>query len=100
MKIAAASLCHSDLMLFEDNEQGLNLGEGEPFTMVCIICYLDWSHADRRQGHEACGTIVEVGSEAQGFKKGDRIGWLPITDCCFECEACQVCEKLSLRLHR
>lgn len=34
VKITSASLCHSDLMLFETNEQGLKLGEGDPFTMV------------------------------------------------------------------
>lgn len=42
------------------------------------------------QGHEGCGTVLEVGSEAKGFKKGDKVGWLPIVDCCFDCEACQV----------
>ena len=41
------------------------------------------------QGHEACGTVVEVGGEAKGFKKGEKIGWLPIVDCCFDCEECQ-----------
>jgi propanol-preferring alcohol dehydrogenase len=34
VKVKAASLCHSDLMLFEPNEQGLTLGEDKPFTMV------------------------------------------------------------------
>ncbi len=34
VKVRAASLCHSDLMLFEPNDQGLNLGSGDPFTMV------------------------------------------------------------------
>lgn len=34
VKITSASLCHSDLMLFESNDQGLKLGEGDPFTMV------------------------------------------------------------------
>ncbi|KAK0778937.1 hypothetical protein LTR75_015492 [Friedmanniomyces endolithicus] len=81
VKVRAASLCHSDLMLFEPNEQGLVLGEGDPFTM----------------GHEACGTVVEVGGEAKGFKKGDKLGWLPIVDCCFDCEECQIhnlyCER-------
>ncbi|KAK1019268.1 hypothetical protein LTR54_001083 [Friedmanniomyces endolithicus] len=81
VKVRAASLCHSDLMLFEPNEQGLVLGEGDPFTM----------------GHEACGTVVEVGDEAKGFKKGDKLGWLPIVDCCFDCEECQIhnlyCER-------
>ncbi|KAK0255901.1 hypothetical protein LTS09_009203 [Friedmanniomyces endolithicus] len=81
VKVRAASLCHSDLMLFEPNEQGLVLGEGDPFTM----------------GHEACGTVVEVGAEAKRFKKGDKLGWLPIVDCCFDCEECQIhnlyCER-------
>ncbi|EME79360.1 uncharacterized protein MYCFIDRAFT_34609 [Pseudocercospora fijiensis CIRAD86] len=82
VKVKAASLCHSDLMLFEENEQGLKLGSGEPFTM----------------GHEGCGTIIEVGSEVgDNFKPGDRIGWLPIVDCCYDCEECQIhnlyCEK-------
>jgi alcohol dehydrogenase, propanol-preferring len=34
VKVRSASLCHSDLMLFEDNEAGLTLGEGGPFTMA------------------------------------------------------------------
>ena len=42
------------------------------------------------QGHEGCGTVIQVGSEAKGFKPGDAIGWLPIVDCCFDCEECQV----------
>lgn len=37
VKITSASLCHSDLMLFETNEQGLKLGEGDPFTMVSVF---------------------------------------------------------------
>ncbi|KAK5120123.1 hypothetical protein LTR85_006604 [Meristemomyces frigidus] len=81
VKVRAASLCHSDLMLFEPNDQGLVLGEADPLTM----------------GHEACGTVVQVGSEAQGFKKGDKLGWLPIVDCCFDCDECKIhnlyCER-------
>ncbi|KAK3649601.1 hypothetical protein LTR56_006784 [Elasticomyces elasticus] len=81
VKVRAASLCHSDLMLFEANEAGLTLGEGGPFTM----------------GHEACGTVVKVGVEVKGFKEGEKLGWLPIVDCCFDCEECQIhnlyCER-------
>ncbi|KAK5116406.1 hypothetical protein LTR62_007953 [Meristemomyces frigidus] len=81
VKVHAASLCHSDLMLFEPNEQGLTLGEDGPFTM----------------GHEACGTVVSTGSEVKGFKPGEKIGWLPIVDCCFDCEECGIhnlyCER-------
>ncbi|KAK5161036.1 hypothetical protein LTS14_000830 [Recurvomyces mirabilis] len=81
VKVHAASLCHSDLMLFEPNDQGLVLGEAGPFTM----------------GHEACGTVIETGSEVKGFKAGQKVGWLPIVDCCFDCEECQIhnlyCER-------
>lgn len=41
MKVRSASLCHSDLMLLEPNDQGLKLGEGEPFTMVCPYGFTD-----------------------------------------------------------
>ncbi|KAK4499015.1 hypothetical protein PRZ48_009527 [Zasmidium cellare] len=74
VKVKSASLCHSDLMLFEPNEQNLTLGTGAPFTM----------------GHEACGTILQLGSDVQGFEPGDNIGWLPIVDCCYDCDGCQV----------
>ena len=47
------------------------------------------------QGHEGCGTVLDVGSEARGFKKGDEIGWLPIVDCCFDCDACKVCDDIK-----
>ncbi|KAK3631856.1 hypothetical protein LTR56_016634 [Elasticomyces elasticus] len=81
VKVRAASLCHSDLMLFEPNEAGLTLGEGGPFTM----------------GHEACGTVIKVGADVKGFKEGEKLGWLPIVDCCFDCEECQIhnlyCER-------
>jgi propanol-preferring alcohol dehydrogenase len=74
VKIACASLCHSDVMLFEPNDQGLVLGSS-PVTM----------------GHEAAGWVVEVGSEAQssGFKEGDTVGFIPAKDCCYECEPCK-----------
>jgi D-arabinose 1-dehydrogenase-like Zn-dependent alcohol dehydrogenase len=32
--------------------------------------------------HEPCGTVVEVGSNVKGFKKGDRIGTLPFMHPC------------------
>lgn len=56
VKVSSASLCHSDLMLFEPNEQGLILGE-KAITM----------------GHEAVGRVLEVGGEAEGFKPGDTV---------------------------
>jgi propanol-preferring alcohol dehydrogenase len=41
-------------------------------------------------GHEGVGTIEKVGPDVKGFKEGDRVGFLPTKDCCFECEGCQV----------
>lgn len=72
VKIACASLCHSDVMLFEPNDQGLLLGN-KPVTM----------------GHEASGTVVELGEGVADFKVGDPVGFLPAADCCFECEPCR-----------
>lgn len=56
VKVSSASLCHSDLMLFEPNEQGLILTD-KPVTM----------------GHEAVSRILQVGEEATGFKEGDMV---------------------------
>src|SRR4051794_18127349 len=60
IKIACASLCHSDAMMFEPNDQGLILGKN-PVTL----------------GHEATGFVVEAGSGTSGFKPGDKVGFLP-----------------------
>ncbi|QDS69627.1 hypothetical protein FKW77_008925 [Venturia effusa] len=81
VKIACTSLCHSDVMLFEPNDQGLIL-RSKPVTM----------------GHEASGTVVELGEGVTAFNVGDPVGFLPATDCCFECEPCRKthnawCEK-------
>jgi propanol-preferring alcohol dehydrogenase len=73
VKIKCASLCHSDVMLFESNDQGLILGEDPCVTL----------------GHEASGTVVELGEGAEGFKVGDDVGFLPAMDCCFECKPCK-----------
>lgn len=59
-------------MLFEPNDQGLLLGN-KPVTM----------------GHEASGTVVELGDDVTDFKIGDPVGFLPAADCCFECEPCR-----------
>jgi propanol-preferring alcohol dehydrogenase len=56
VKVSSASLCHSDLMLFEPNEQGLILTD-KPVTM----------------GHEAVGKVLQVGEETKNFKKGDVV---------------------------
>ncbi|KAF2012318.1 NAD(P)-binding protein [Aaosphaeria arxii CBS 175.79] len=74
VKIACASLCHSDVMLFEPNEQGLILGKN-PVTI----------------GHEATGTVVRTGSGdvASKFNPGDAVGFLCAVECCFECAQCK-----------
>jgi len=70
VKIASASLCHSDLMLLEG---GIS-GNGKPTTI----------------GHEGVGYVDKVGKNVQGYKHGDRIGFLYIKGCCFKCKGCQV----------
>ena len=74
VKVACASLCHSDVMLFEPNDQGLILGQN-PVTI----------------GHEATGVVVSTGSgdAASKFKAGDHVGFLCAVECCFECEQCR-----------
>jgi propanol-preferring alcohol dehydrogenase len=72
VKIASASLCHSDVMHFESNDAGLVLDQN-PVTM----------------GHEATGWVAEVGGDVKGFKEGDAVGFLPAYECCYECEQCR-----------
>ncbi|KAF2478035.1 GroES-like protein [Lindgomyces ingoldianus] len=74
VKVACASLCHSDIMLFEPNDQGLILGKN-PVTI----------------GHEATGVVVSTGSGevARKFKTGDNVGFICAVECCFECEQCR-----------
>jgi alcohol dehydrogenase, propanol-preferring len=59
-------------MLFEPNEQGLILGQN-PVTL----------------GHEGTGFVVETGSSVSGFKPGDKVGFIPAIDCCYECHPCK-----------
>lgn len=76
IKIASASLCHSDLMLLEPNETGLLLGDGRPVTI----------------GHEATGVIVSVPETCTDptLKVGAKIGFLCPEDVCYECYGCQI----------
>ena len=53
VKVRSTSLCHSDLMLFEPNKQGLILTD-KPVTM----------------GHEAVGKVLEVGGGDQRIQIG------------------------------
>ena len=72
IKMACASLCHSDLMMFEPNDQGLIMTK-EPVSI----------------GHEGAGYVAKVGSGVSGFKEGDPVGFIPAKDCCYECEPCK-----------
>ena len=76
IKVASASLCHSDLMLLEPNETGLLLGDGRPITI----------------GHEATGIIISVPDTCTDprLKVGARVGFLCPEDVCYECYGCQI----------
>lgn len=62
VKIASASLCHSDLMLLD----GTFPGPGRPVVL----------------GHEGVGFVEKTGSGVTGFKKGDIVGFLYIDGAC------------------
>ncbi|KAH8754659.1 alcohol dehydrogenase [Hyaloscypha sp. PMI_1271] len=83
VKIGSASLCHSEIMMMD----GEFPCSSEPVTL----------------GHEGVGTVIKAGTDVKGFKAGDRIGFLPTKDCCFECEGCQVhnvsCVTGNAKLH-
>jgi len=69
VKMASASLCHSDIMAIEAPRT-------EPITL----------------GHEGVGYVTKLHSSAvgKGFKEGDAVGFLYIIGCCFECDGCQI----------
>lgn len=62
VRIGAASLCHSEIMMIDDEFPG-------PSVPTVL-------------GHEGVGTIERVGADTKGFAVGDRIGFLPTKDCC------------------
>lgn len=72
VKMTAAGVCHSDLSVVEGNR---------PRPMPMLL------------GHEACGTVMEIGPEVDGFDIGDQVvmSFLPR---CGECKACQTDGKL------
>lgn len=69
VKVAAASLCHSDLMMSV---------RPDSITRPLTI------------GHEGVGIISKIhpSAEGKGFKIGDRIGMFYVIDCCFDCDGC------------
>lgn len=70
VKMASASLCHSDIMAISRPDLV------EPFTI----------------GHEGAGFVSRLGVDCadKGFKEGDPVGFLYINGCCFECDGCMV----------
>ncbi|MHC9059928.1 zinc-binding alcohol dehydrogenase family protein [Pantoea sp. y20] len=51
-------------------------------------------------GHELCGEVVELGSQASGFRLGQRVALIPYV-ACQQCDAClsgktNCCEKISV----
>ncbi|KAF2165614.1 hypothetical protein M409DRAFT_67015 [Zasmidium cellare ATCC 36951] len=67
VKLASASLCHSDIMAID---------AGQTATL----------------GHEGAGYIESIhpSAEGKGFDIGDKIGFLYIIGCCFKCEGCMI----------
>jgi D-arabinose 1-dehydrogenase-like Zn-dependent alcohol dehydrogenase len=71
VKILCASLCYSDIMIFEPNDA------------------LQRSEKSITMGHEATGTVVAMGAAVSGFKEGDNVGFIPGQNVCYECHACR-----------
>lgn len=69
VKVAGASLCHSDIM------QNMR-PDGPPLTM----------------GHEGVGIVEKLHptAEGHGYKAGDRVGCLYFNGCCYSCDGCGV----------
>ena len=65
IEVSHCGICHSDLSLFE--------AEQAPVPMVL--------------GHEAAGTVMEVGAGSVGFKEGDSVMLSPFAPCdrCYYC---------------
>ncbi|KAF2861341.1 GroES-like protein [Piedraia hortae CBS 480.64] len=49
---------------------------------------LHYKTADMALGHEGVGVVAELGPDAKHLKKGDRVGWGYVHDCCGACEYC------------
>lgn len=80
IKVKAVGVCHSDLHLWEG---GYDLGDGQ-FMKV----------TDRgvkypvTPGHEIVGTVEQMGSNVQGYSKGDEVLVYPWIGC-GQCPACK-----------
>jgi S-(hydroxymethyl)glutathione dehydrogenase/alcohol dehydrogenase len=76
VKIAAAGLCHTDLEVIDGQLS---------YPMPIVL------------GHEAAGTIVEVGAAVDPARRGDKVvlSWNPHCGTCFHCSRDQpiLCER-------
>jgi threonine dehydrogenase-like Zn-dependent dehydrogenase len=85
-------------MMFEPNDQGMLASSSQ----IEVFLYNSRNEAKNwdclglilgknpvTMGHEASGTVVELGDGVSDFKVGDKVGFLPALDCCFECEPCR-----------
>jgi D-arabinose 1-dehydrogenase-like Zn-dependent alcohol dehydrogenase len=54
------------------------------------VCGTDvhYLHSDIVLGHEGAGVVEEVGPDSSLLKKGDRVGWGYLHNCCGHCEKC------------
>jgi alcohol dehydrogenase, propanol-preferring len=101
MKAAVLRDCKTPLTVHDVALPKLAAGEVLIKVEVCGVCHSDlhvadgdWSQLAKIVkkplilGHEVVGTIVEMGSMAQGVNVGDRVGvpWIHWT--CGECEFC------------
>lgn len=81
VKVAACGVCHSDL---EYIELGVPTVKNPPLIL----------------GHEASGTVEEVGSEVKNFKKGERVLLAGVFGCgiCYFCRTGRenICEHMTM----
>jgi len=68
IKVSHCGLCHSDLSML-DNEWGMS---SYPFV----------------PGHEAVGTVVAMGEQVKGLKKGQKVGVGWTASSCLSCPEC------------
>lgn len=91
VKVAFCGICGTDLHEYINGPQYVSATTPHPLGNGKI--------APLTLGHEAAGTIVEVGPDVTNVKVGDRVS----IDCCLTCDECdmckagqyQVCEKIG-----
>ncbi|SVE19197.1 uncharacterized protein METZ01_LOCUS472051, partial [marine metagenome] len=81
MKAAVCREFGKPLVIEELELDSPGLREVRVHVSACAICHSDISYADgiwggdlpAVYGHEAAGTVMETGSEAEIYKAGDRV---------------------------